>query len=355
MTIVQGLLVVFNEKSNRMKKNNSGPTHASIGIDIGGTKTLYALFDSKFEVLAEEKLRTHPDKGGVRAFTTTLSVTVRKLMREAQRRGLKVKYVGVGCAGDIDHKRGIIRVSPNLSFLDGYPMRDKLERLTKAKVHIGHDVQSALYGELKHGVARKARHVIAVWLGTGVGSALVLDRKLHLGVSGQAGDLGNYLLHSVDVSQELPRKETLDNVASRTAIAGDAAALAASHRAPKLQRTAGTDVIDIKASVLADAIRQGDKAVAKLVSSRAGVVGAALSNLVDFLNPDMIVLGGGLVEAMPELMRRQVQKAITAHSAPKAAKAVKVRVSKLLAHAGTVGAASLAADMFSADPPAEYP
>ena len=66
--------------------------------------------------------------------------------------------VGVGCAGDIDQKRGIVRASPNLSFLDGYPFRDKLARLTKAKVFIGHDVQAALYGELKMG--RRARPVM---------------------------------------------------------------------------------------------------------------------------------------------------------------------------------------------------
>ena len=332
-------------------KHNNGAKRASIGIDIGGTKSLYALFDSDFEVLEEEKLQTHPDKGGTKAFTRTLGATMRKLMAEAEKRGLKVKHVGVGCAGDIDLKRGIIRTSPNLSFLERYPLRDKLERLTKAKVFVGHDVQAALYGELKLGAARKARHVIGVWVGTGVGGALVLDRKLHMGVSGQAGDIGNYLLHAVDVSQELPRKETLDNVASRTAIAGDAAALAASHRAPRLQKSAGTDVRNIKASVLADSISHGDKAVAKLVNSRAGVVGAALSNLVDFLNPDMIVLGGGLVEAMPVVIRRQIEKAIAAHCAPKAAKAVKVRIAKLISHAGTVGAACLAIDMFSQDPP----
>jgi len=327
---------------------------ASIGIDIGGTKTLYALFDSNFEVIAENKLLTHPDKGGARTFTATLTATMRELMRAAEEHDLRIEHIGVGCAGDIDLRRGIIRASPNLRFLDGYPMGEKLQRLTKAQVFVGHDVQAALYGELKRGAARTARHVIGVWLGTGVGGALVLDRKLHLGVSGQAGDLGNYLLHAVDVSQELPRKEVLDNVASRTAIAGDAAALAANHRAPRLQKTAGSDVRDIKASALADAIRQGDDAVKKLVSSRASVVGAALSNLVDFINPDMIVLGGGLVEAMPRLMHRQIQKAITAHCAPKAAKAVKVRIAKLLGHAGTVGAACLAADMFSDDPPIAF-
>ncbi len=333
-----------------MKTRNES-RQGSIGIDIGGTKSLYCLFDNKFEVLAQEKLQTHPERGQARAFTKTLGKTMRKLMAEAKRRRLKVKYVGVGCAGDIDFRRGVIRKSPNLSFLENYPLRDKLERLTKAKVFVGHDVQSALYGELKLGAARHARHVIGVWLGTGVGGALVLNRKIHLGVSGQAGDLGNYLLHAVDVSQELPRKEVLDNVASRTAMAGDAAALAASHRAPRLQKSVGTDVSDIKASALADSIRHGDKAVEKLVNSRAGVVGAALSNLVDFLNPDMIVLGGGLVEALPSVMRRQISKAIAAHCSPKAAKAAKVRVAKLIENAGTVGAACLAIDMFSDNPP----
>ncbi|HUP29634.1 MAG TPA: ROK family protein [Usitatibacter sp.] len=335
----------------KQKKKKGGSKRAYIGIDVGGTKSLYALFDSNFEILAEEKLRTHPEKGGVRTFSKAMSGAVAKLLREARKRGLKLKYVGVGCAGDIDLKRGVIRDSPNLTFLNGYPMRAKLERLTKAKVFVGHDVQAALYGELKRGCARKGCDVIGVWLGTGVGGALVMRGKLHLGVTGQAGDLGNYLLHAVDVSQELPRKEVLDNVASRTAIAGDAAALAAKHNAPKLEKATGTDVRDIKAGALAESIRGGDKAIEKLVRSRASVVGAALSNLVDFLNPDTIVLGGGLVEAMPNIMQREIGKAIEAHASPKAAKAVKVKISKLLGHAGTVGAACLAADMFSADPP----
>ena len=332
-------------------KKQSDSKRACIGIDIGGTKSLYALFDSEFEVVAEEKLRTHPEKGGVHAFTKAMTGALDKLMREARKRGLKVKWVGVGCAGDIDSKRGVIVHSPNLAFLDDYPMHDKLERLTGAKVFVGHDVQAALYGELKRGAAKKARHVIGVWLGTGVGGALAIDRRLHQGVNGQAGDLGNYLLHAVDVSQQLLRKEVLDNVASRTAIAGDAAALAAKHHAPWLQKATGTDVRDIKASALAEAIRAGDKDVEKLVRSRASIVGAALSNLVDFFNPDMIVLGGGLVEAMPALMRREIEKAIEAHAAPKSAKAVSVRITKLLDHAGTVGAACLATDMFSGHPP----
>ena len=324
---------------------------AYIGIDVGGTKTLAALFDRKFEMLAEQKFRTHPEKGGLRSFEAKLGTAVRKLLAEARRRKLAVKVVGIGCAGDIDMKGGVIRSSPNLTFLDGYPFRERMQKLTGARVFLGHDVQTGLYGELMLGSAKKARHAIGIWLGTGVGGAIAIDRRLYLGATGIAGDIGNYLLHAVDVSRESPRKEVLDNVASRTAIAGDAAALAAKRWAPHLRRTSGTDVNEIRAGDLANAIKKGDKAVEKLVRSRANVVGAALSNLVDFLNPDMIVLGGGLVDALPALMRNEIVKSIDAHATPKAAKAVTVAVSRLRAHAGTAGAARLALDMLYGDPP----
>jgi glucokinase len=328
----------------------SKPGRAYIGIDIGGTKSLLALLDERFEVLEEQKFRTHPEKGGVRAFDRELAHAVRKLLAAATRRGLAVKVVGVGCAGDIDLKTGMVRSSANLQFLDRYKFRTRLTRLTGARVFIGHDVQAALYGEYKLGAAKKGRHILGVWVGTGIGGALILDGRLYLGANGAAGDLGNYLLH-VHTSQDEQRKDVLDSVASRTAIAGEAAALAAKRWAPALHRLAGTDVRDIKSGTIAEAIRQGDKKLEKLVRSRAAVIGAAVSNLVDFLNPDTVVLGGGLVEAMPRLISREVRKVIASHASPRAARAAKVVVSKLHDHAGTVGAAQLAVDMFSGRPP----
>lgn len=331
--------------------SKSGAKRAYLGMDVGGTKSLFALFDGKFEVLAIEKFRTHPDKGGAKAFTREMSRAVEALVAQARKRRLDVQVVGIGCAGDIDMKEGVVRSSPNLAFLKNYPFRRKVERLTGAKAFLGHDVQTGLYGEFRLGAARKARHAIGIWLGTGVGGALIIDGRLHLGARGIAGDIGNYLLHAAEGRTETPRREVLDNVASRTAIAGDAAALAAKHRAPTLRKAAGTDVTDIKSGDLADAIRSGDKAVEKLLRSRASVVGAALSNLVDFLNPDTIVLGGGLVEALPRLIQREIRQSIDSHAAPKAAKAVKVVVARLHQHSGTAGAARLALDMFSPHPP----
>jgi len=324
---------------------------ATIGIDIGGTKSLYALFDEGFEVVAEEKLRSHPRKGGMRAFERAHARAVKALVREADRRKMKIEFAGLAVAGRVDMRAGVVVSAPNLTFLEGYPFEARMAKLTGARVFVSNDVQAGLYAEHRRGAARGARHAIGVWIGTGVGGALIIDGKLHLGASGTAGDIGNYLLHPVDIGTDTPRKEVLDNVASRTAIAGDAAALAAKRWASKLRKIAGTDVRDITSGSLAKAIRKGDKAVEKLVRSRAGVLGAVISNLVDFIAPDVVVLGGGLVEAMPQLIRREVGRSIAAHSAPRAAKNVRVVTAKLHSHAGTVGAAMLAVDMYSGHRP----
>jgi len=323
---------------------------ATLGIDIGGTKSLYALFDERFEIVAQEKLRTHPDKGGVKAFTRGMRGAVEALLKAARKEGLRVRAVGVGCAGDIDMREGVVRSAPNLAFLKDYPFRARLEKLTGAKVFVGNDVQAGLYGEFRLGAARKARHVIGIFLGTGVGGALIIDGRIHRGATGLAGDIGNYVLHASAPAED-SRREVLDMVASRPAIAGGAAALASKRWAPHLREVAGTDVTDIRSNDLAESIRRGDKAVEKLVRSRIAVVGAAISNFVDFINPDMVVLGGGMVEAMPALVRREVRKAIEGHATPKAAKAARVVVARLHDHAVTAGAAKLALDMLSPQPP----
>ena len=336
-----------------MAKKEKRKRRATIGIDIGGTKSLYALFDEQFEVVAEEKFRSHPVKGGLQGFEAAHAKALGKLLKEAKRRKLEIEAVGMGLAGRIDLREGVVLNAPSLEFLQGVPFQQRLEKQTGARVFVCNDVHAGLYGELTLGAARGSKHVIGIWIGTGVGGAIVINGRLHLGASGLAGDIGNYLLQPVDAAKDAPRKEVLDSVASRTAIAADAAALAAKKYGSKLRKIAGTDVRDITSGSIAKAIKRGDKAVEKLVRSRAQLLGAVLSNLVDFINPDCVVLGGGLVAALPKLIRHEIERSIKAHASTRAAQAVRVTTAKLSDHAGTTGAARLALDMYSGRPPIE--
>ncbi len=321
------------------------PKRGTIGIDIGGTKMLFALFDEKFAVIDEIKLKTQPDKGE-KLFTQSLNESIEALMKLARKKELVLVGVGVGCAGAVDPDKGTMRGSLNIPFLKGYPFRTKLTKMTGANVYISNDVQAGLYGEHQLGAAVGTKHVIGVFLGTGIGGALILDGKLHLGAKGRAGDIGHYMVNPMGALAGSDRHSVLDDVASRTAIAGEAATLAAKQWAPHLLKAAGTDVKEIKSGDLAAAIESGDKSIEELVRSRARIVGIALSNMVDFLNPEMVVLGGGLVEAMPTIIRQEVEKGIEDHTTDEVREGLKVVVAKLKGHAVTTGAAKLALDTF---------
>ena len=318
-------------------------SRAVIGIDVGGTKTLFSLFDDKFRVLEKVKIRT-PLDDGEKAFTKAIADGAEELAQKAKKKELTLLGVGVGCAGALDRVAGVVRYSPNMPFLKNYPLKALLKKATGADTFIDNDVHMGLYGEHQLGAAQGLKHVIGVFFGTGIGAAVIIDGKLHLGASGAAGEIGHYLISPMGVLSGWERHGVLDDFVSRNAMAGEAAALAAKHWAPRLQELAGCDASKIKASTLAKAIHQGDKRIENMVRGRARMAGIALSNLVDFLNPEMVVLGGGLADEMPALFLKEVGEGIWENTVPEVRKAVKVCVARLQDIAVAAGAAKMAWD-----------
>ena len=197
----------------------------SIGIDVGGSKTLFALLDSNMEVIEEIRIKTQGDDE--KKFTDNLLESVHTLLERATEHGILISVVGVGCAGIIDTTRNVVKVSPNVPALNGYSFRRVLRQLTNAIVRVYNDVNAALYGELKCGAAKGYKHVIGVFLGTGVGGAVAIDGKLHVGASHNAGNIGRFLIHPYGMITHSSMLGILDSLASRTAITAEAAALAA--------------------------------------------------------------------------------------------------------------------------------
>ena len=141
-------------------------------------------------------------------------------------------------------------------------------------VRLSNDVRAALYGEHKLG-AVGCKHLIGIFLGTGIGGAIIIDGKLYLGATGHAGNIGHYLLQPLGPLAGSDRGGQLDTIASRAAIAGEAAALATKRKAPHLLDSVGTDVKKITSTALADAIEQGDADVEELVRNRAGYLASS--------------------------------------------------------------------------------
>ena len=314
----------------------------AIGIDVGGTKMLFSLFDSGFALKDQIKLQT--PKKSRSEFQRALLDSVAKLSRSATKRKIEITAIGIGCAGSIDTAEGLVRNSPNLPKISNFSFTDALSDFAPVTA-VHNDVNAALYGELKLGAAVGFKHVIAVFIGTGIGGAIAIDGKLYYGASGHAGDIGHYLVQPFGPLAGSERHGVLDDIASRIAIAGEAAVLAAKEWAPHLAKAAGTDVLNIKSQALASAIKRGDKSIEELVRSRTQIVGIVVSNLVDFLNPQFVLVGGGLTDAIPELVRSEIAAGIDGHATADAKKNLVVAVTALKGRTVATGAAKMAFDL----------
>lgn len=325
---------------------------AVIGVDIGSSKTLYCLFDERFRVLAE---RREPTEGaGAKGFDAALLGNVRRLARHAHRRGYALACCGVGVAGPLERRQGALRWQPVSLPLGGYRLEERVATVTGPAVLVGNDAHLGLYGEHKLGAARGKRHVIGAFFGTGAAGALILDGKLHTGATGRCGDIGHYMISPIGPLAGSDRQGVLDDVVGRSAMSGAAAAYSAKRWAPTLRRIAGTDVSRIKSDELARAIKGGDEIIENMVRGRARIAGIALSNLADFLNPEMIVLGGGLVDAMPDIFVGEIREAVRRHAVPDVGDALKVCRAALGPRVVAAGAAKAAWDRFVGEeaPPA---
>lgn len=323
---------------------------ATIGIDIGGTKMLFALFDADFRIVDEIKIKTPLDDGEKR-FTTTLLEGAGALARKARKKGRPLLGVGVGCAGEIDRPAGVLKFSLNLPFIKNYPLSGNLAKAIGADVFIDNDIRMGLYGEHRLGAARGFNNVIGVFFGTGIGAAMIIDGKLYTGASGCAGEIGRYLISPMGPLTGWERDGMLDDFVSRNAIAGEAAAMAAKQWAPQLYELAGADVRKIRSSTLAKAIRRGDERVEKMVRARARMAGIAVSNLVDFLNPELLLIGGGLAEAMPALFLKEVGAGVRRNTVAGVRDALKIKLCELKDFAVAAGAAKMALDRLLAGDP----
>lgn len=318
----------------------------TIGIDIGGTKILACLLDKDFEIRSEIKVKTKPEKGE-RFFMKSLADAVRSVLRDGKVSVKDVLGIGIGCPGFIDPDKGVIAGSPNIPFLKNFSLAKRLSKTVGLKVTLGNDVQTGLYGEHQFGAAKGHDNVIGIFMGTGIGGAMIFNGQLYRGASGSAGEIGHVQLDPGGPACGCGHRGCLEAYAGRLAISAEAAVLAARRQAPHLERESGTDIRGIKSGALARAIRAGDDAVEELIRGKAKRVGLVMANLVNILNPDLIVLGGGVVEAMPTIIVKQAEKTMRRYALPTSARHVKVAVAKLGDHSIVMGAAKRARDLFS--------
>ena len=320
-------------------KNSAAPHW--LGFDLGGTKMMAAVFSPDFKVVASVRAKT---KGveGTEEVLERIQGTMAEVLREAGLEPGGLGGIGVGCPGPLDLDKGVILHAPNLSWHD-VPLKETLEKKFKCPTVIANDVDAGTYGEFRFGAGRGARCVLGVFPGTGIGGACVYEGRIIRGRTGSCMEIGHVRVQAEGRLCGCGQRGCLESVASRLAISADAAAAVYRGEAPALQRLAGTDLAEIKSGTLAKSIKAGDTAVETIVRSAARHLGSVIANAVNLLAPDIVVLGGGLVEALPEIILGEARKAICAQAMKAFTKDIKIVAAELGDNATAMGAAALAA------------
>jgi glucokinase len=309
-----------------------------LGFDLGGTKMLAAVFDAKFRILARKRKKTKGHEGA-ESGVERITESIRQVLEEAELRPDQLAGIGIGCPGPVDLKEGVIHEAVNLGWRD-VPLRKLLKKEFGCHVEIANDVDVGVYGENRFGAAQGARTVLGVFPGTGIGGGCVYEDRILAGRSISCMEIGHIRVTKQGRLCGCGRRGCLETEASRLAISAEVAKAAYRGQAPYLMKRAGTDLREIRSGLLAEAIREGDTVVEQIVREAADRIGDAVASIVHLIAPDVIVLGGGLVEALPELFVDGVGERARQEVMPAYAKTFRVTAAKLGDDAAVMGAAA---------------
>ncbi len=309
-------------------------TNFYIGIDMGGTLIKMAIVDDKANIVENAVLKTditlHPRK-----ILNNISNTLKNFKNYN-----KVKTIGIGIAGDVNFKQGIVRFSPNLPKWNNIKLKEIMEKMTNKKVYVDNDANTAAIGAYWLDIKAKADNIVCVTLGTGVGGGIIINKKVYRGNTGTAGEIGHITIEPNGNKCNCGNKGCAETYIGVRHVVRDAINLLKTNQSKYIMKLANNDIKQITPKLLSEAAKKGDK-IAKQVWINAGEkLGILLSDVINFVNPDYIVLCGGISNA-GNLLIKPAKQQIRKRAFKTAAKLCKIAVSKYTSKLGVVGAAML--------------
>lgn len=315
-----------------------------ISIDMGGTKILGAALNTRDGIIARVKKPTEINSRS-RVYVNHLVEVVNDVMVAARLKPNQVKAVCLGIPGSLNPYTGVIADAPNLG-LKNFNIKQKLEKLVAYPILIENDVNLGALGIKHFGLGKDAKHLLVVFIGTGIGGALIFDGKIFRGANYAAGEIGHINIDKKGPLCGCGKRGCFESIASRGAIVRAIKKDIAQNKKSILTKIVAPGK-QIKSRALAEAVKQQDKLVISHLTKACETIGLVLANTTNLLNFELIVLGGGLIEALDGFMmpviRRSFQKSVLKDSA----KGIKIFPAKLGDDAALYGGIVLAEEFLN--------
>lgn len=265
------------------------------GVDLGGTTTKAALFSCSGEMIHSIQIPT-PVSSGPEAMIRAAADAIKQLLAESEYRSSQLAGVGVGVPGRVDIHRGIAVYSINLGFRNT-PVKSALEQLLGVPVAIENDANVAALGERWQGAGKNTSNMIMVTLGTGVGGAIIANGQIVHGAVGSAGEVGHIVVEPANgLACNCGNTGCLESYASATAIIRAGEEAARNGHSPRLAAHI-KEQRSLTAKDVIDAAKAGDHGAASVIQQAAYYLGLGLGQAASLLNPEKIVIGGGVSAA----------------------------------------------------------
>lgn len=310
-----------------MKKN-------SIGIDLGGTKVLIALVEkNNGKILKSVKKKIKNDKG-----SNNITKKIIDGIKELDVDFSEISSIGIGSAGEIDRENGIIIAAPNLDCYD-LNIKKNLTKHFNIPVFVGNDVETAAIGEQRFGAGKGYKDFVCIFVGTGIGSAIVKQGQIIYGATGTAGEIGHMIVDLNGRQCACGGHGCLEAYASRSAIERRIEGAL-----KKGRKSVILDYLEsgksITSSMIKKSIEKDDELVLQCVTEASEYLSGGIASIINFINPKLVILGGGLIEAVDYFYEETIKKA-RLKSLPVPAQNILFKKAELGDFSGVIGAAYL--------------
>lgn len=310
-------------------------TKLYLGIDLGGTEVKIAVVTA--EGVIREEARVPNSVVSVPEEICREIISRAKAMKDFK----KLAGTGIGVAGDIDQAHGIVRFSPNLPAWKNANLRKILGRALPKPIIVDNDANAAALGAYWLDAKGKVNNLVCITLGTGVGGGLVIDGKLYRGATGSAGEVGHIPFEPNGPICKCGSRGCIERYLGAPSLSLQAREEVKMGKSALIMRLVNGRLNDITPAVLATAAQKGDQLAKKLWEDAGERLGIVLAGLINLLNPEMIVLAGGVSRA-GDLLLKPIKETIKERAFVTPANACKVVISKYNQQLGVVGAALLA-------------
>ena len=310
-----------------------------VGVDIGGTNVKIALVDKKGEISHPKTVPTRAEMG-YEYTIGNITQCIKDLMTEANITTNDIEGIGFGFPGQIDCDNGVVRILPNIPGWIDVPIAEIMQKEFNVPVKVDNDVRCAALAELNYGAGAGCKNLVCITVGTGIGSGLIINGKLVRGASNAAGEIGHIKLQMHDgLICGCGDTGCFEAYASGPAIVAMAKDYVRGGKSAKLGEIAGSTAA-ITPAIVCQAALEGD-VVAKRIFTRMGeYLGIGLASVVNLLNPEKIVVGGGVADA-GDLLLEPLRKTLIERAMPIQGSAVKVVPAQLGNTAGIIGSSLL--------------